>query len=99
MNTHTKVKNIDPILLAQYCLINEEQEIEKRQKDFISRISKFEEVRSLKEAKELAKKILPTANEYNVFYVGKFRCTVCNKIDTFRICIDSPEEYFSYDFT
>ena len=64
----------------------------------IEKIKHFSD-QDLNEAKELAKKIFPTTNEYNVFYVGKFRCTINNKIDNFRICVDSPEEYFSYDFT
>lgn len=66
--------------------------------EFKERILPFTKIKSLSEAKELAKKILPTANEINRFYVGDAKCIIVNKKDLFRISIDTATEYLCYNF-
>ena len=65
---------------------------------FKERISKFENVSTIEAAKELAKQILPTANEINMFDIGSAKCVVVNTKDLFRITLDSVEELICYDF-
>ena len=65
---------------------------------FKERIKSFELVITLKEAKELAKRILPVAKEINRFSIGNAKCTIISKDDNFRICLDTPNEFISYDF-
>lgn len=66
--------------------------------NFKKRLEEFGKINTLEEAKTLAGKILPTANELNVFRVGNAKCTIINKEDNFRICLDTNEEFISYDF-
>lgn len=65
---------------------------------FKDRIKAFNNIKTLSEAKELAQKILPTAKEISRFNIGSAKCTIINKENNFRICINSPEEFISYDF-
>ena len=71
----------------------------KKTEQMIARINEFQKVKTLEEAKLLAKKILPTTNEVSTFNRGNAKCTVVNKYDIFRITLDSPEEFISYDFS
>lgn len=80
-----------------YLIELEKQNKEKVEK-FKTRIAQFEEVSELEDAKALAKKILPTANEKGVFRVGNAKCTVINKADMLRISLDAPDEFIGYDF-
>ena len=70
-----------------------------RIKEFKERIAPFEAVSTLEEAKELAAKVLPTANEVNRFYVGDAKCVIINREDMLRISIDTADEFLSYDFS
>lgn len=63
-----------------------------------NRLSKFESVESLSEARDLVKKTLPVANEINRFRVGNAKCIVINKEDLIRISVDTDDEYLCYDF-
>ena len=62
------------------------------------RLSEFGNIKTIEEAKELAKKILPVANELNRFRVGNAKCVVVNKPTLFRICLDTEDEFIAYDF-
>ena len=62
------------------------------------RIAQFSTVSTLKDAKELAKKILPTAKEVSRFYVGDAMCVVVNRSGMLRISIDTAYEFICYDF-
>ena len=79
-------------------MIKLEKQKQEKYKKFIERITEFEKVSTLEEAKELAQKILPVANEKNIFRVGDARCVVVNNDEQFRICVDSAEEFIAYDF-
>lgn len=76
-------------------------EVQKAEKvnSFKERIAPFKTVATLREAKDLAAKILPTANEVNMFYVGDAKCIVINKEEMLRISIDTTNEFFCYDFS
>ena len=75
----------------------EKQNIEKYE-SFKTRIKQFEEVRTLEEARELSEKILPIAGNRASFRVGNAKCTVISTEEMFRICVDTAEEFISYDF-
>lgn len=66
--------------------------------NFKKRLEEFAKISTLEEAKNLAKKILPTANEFCVFRIGNAKCTIINKKENFRICLDTSDEFISYDF-
>ena len=66
--------------------------------EFKERLKQFNEVESLEEALELAKKILPVKNEITRFNVGEGKCTIVNRKDNFRISLDTETEFVSYDF-
>ncbi len=66
---------------------------------FKKRIEQFMNIQTLEEAKELAVKILPTSKEISRFNIGEAKCTIINKEDIFRICLDSQEEFISFDFS
>lgn len=66
--------------------------------EFKERISKFDTITTLNEAKELSKLILPVANDYNKFKVGNAICIIINKSDLFRVSLNSETEFISYDF-
>jgi len=75
----------------------EKQNLEKCEK-FKERVKQFETISSLEEAKDLAAKILPVAKDVSSFRVGSAKCTVVNKDDMFRICVDTADEFICYDF-
>ena len=76
----------------------EKQNAEKYQ-NFIERIDEFKNITTLEDARELAKRILPTKQEISKFYVGNAKCVVVNTEKQFRLSIDSEKEFISYDFT
>ena len=76
-----------------------EQQKKKKVSDFLLRLEKFGDITTLEDAKDLAQKILPVPNDINTFKVGNAKCTVINREDMFRVCVDTPEKFISYDFT
>ena len=78
------------------------QNIEKQNKEkeakFKERISAFKDITTLKDARELAGRILPVAQELNKFRVGNAKCVIVNKPEQLRICFDTGEEFIAYDF-
>ncbi len=78
------------------------QNIEKQNKEkeakFKERISAFKDITTLKDARELAERILPVAQELNKFRVGNAKCVIVNKPEQLRICFDTGEEFIAYDF-
>ena len=75
----------------------EKQNIEKYQK-FKARIQQFENITTIAEAKELAKEVLRISDKDCSFKVGNARCVVISNENMFRISIDTPDEFISYDF-
>ncbi len=75
----------------------EEKNIQKYE-NFKERIKCFQKVNTLQEAKELAKKILPTANEINIIRIGNAKCTIINNEKEFNINVETVDEYISYNF-
>ena len=63
------------------------------------RLLPFAEIESLEDAQQLAKSIIPTNTPYTSFYVGSAKCSVINKPDSFRISIDTADEFICYDFS
>lgn len=91
-------KNLDPRYLQYNAVSDLEQNNKVKLELFILRISPFKHIKSLKDAKELAAKILPTANELNRFYIGSAKCIIVNKKDLFRISLITEKEFISYSF-
>ena len=89
---------MNPALLQYNAVVRAESKNSDKLLEFKERIAPFETAKTLTEAKELAAKILPTANELNRFYIGDAKCTVINRDDLLRITIDSANECLSYDF-
>lgn len=85
-------------MLQYSSVLNQSSQNISKLNDFKERIVAFNNVSTLEEAKELATKILPTSNEINHFYIGEAKCTIVNSENTFRICLDSPEEFLCYNF-
>ena len=90
---------MNPALMQYNAVVNTESVNSDKLSEFKARIAPFEKVETLAEAKDLAARILPTANELNNFYIGDAKCTIVNKADMLRICIDSAEEFLCYDFS
>lgn len=84
----------------QMDLMNQlEKQNAEKYKNFLKRISEFKNITTLEEARELAKKILPTSQELSRFFVGNAKCVILNTKDKLRISVDSAEEFISYDFS
>ena len=69
-----------------------------KEQEFKARLKAFENVTTLEEAKALAKTTLPVSQEINHFRVGNAKCVVVNRDNLFRVCVDTEEEFLSYDF-
>ena len=74
-----------------------EQNREKLEK-FKARLNEFNNVGDLKEAKELAERIMPVKNEHTVFWIGDAKCIIISSEQMLRISLESPKEFISYDF-
>ena len=86
-------------LYNQYDAVRQIEESQtKKYEDFKARLKAFEGVKTLDEARELASKILPVANEISHFNVGLAKCTIINRQDMLRISLDSDKEFVSYNF-
>ena len=93
---HTR--SLNPLLMQYQAVSGFETQKSNKIKEFMERLAKFENIETLSEAKELATKIMPTANEVNRFYIENAKCVVINKDNMLRISLDTPEEFISYDF-
>ena len=71
---------------------------EQKLKEFKERLSQFYNIETLEEAKELSKKILPVNSEFTRFNIGRATCFIVKRDDLFRICLDSKDEFISFDF-
>ena len=71
---------------------------DEKTENFKIRLSEFQNVYTLEEAKKLLQKNMPVVLERTTFYVGKSKCTIINTEKQLRIMYDSPEEFISYDF-
>lgn len=98
MNENSSKRSIDPNMMQYQASLNFEAQKADKLKEFKDRVAPFAMVSTFEEAKELAKKILPTANEINRFYVGDAKCMIVNRNDLLRISIDSATEFICYDF-
>ena len=92
-------KFLNPSLANYDAIMQLEKQKKEKLNSFKERIESFKLVSTLEEAKKLAEKILPTVNEINRFYVGDAKCTIINRVDRLRICVDTNEEFFCYDFS
>ena len=63
-----------------------------------SRIKMFESVKTIDEARALAKKIMPISRDITIFKVGFAKCIIINKPNFFRVSLNSSKEYISYNF-
>lgn len=86
--------------LYQQYVIQQSQESKDKEKveAFLERIEPFSKLSTLEEAKDMAKRILPTKPEVTGFYVGNIKCTVVNREKEFRISVDSKEYFICYSF-
>ena len=99
MNENASKHSINPAMMQYQANLNQEMQKADKLKEFMKRVEPFKIISSFDEAKDLAKRILPTANEINRFYVGNSTCIVVNREDLLRISIDTAEEFICYDFT
>ena len=91
---------MDKFIYNQYAAEQQRAvEDSEKSKAFLERIKPFKDVTNLSEAKELAARILPVKEDITTFYVGNIKCTVINKENLFRLCIDSPQEFICYNFS
>ena len=97
MNDNIYRKEIDNINNANAQLKANEENNAKVLK-FKERIQAFANVKTIDEARELIKKILPVANKINKFKIGNAVCTVINDEKMLRISIDAETEFISYNF-
>lgn len=88
------VKNYDMLKFQQSITKQNEEKLE----NFKQRLNEFKNAQTLYEAKELAKKIMPVKDGKTVFRIGEAKCIVINTDNLFRICLDTPQEFLSYDF-
>lgn len=98
MEEKKTTKSLNPLLMQYQAVSGFESKKSNKVSEFIERISNFRNVQTLSEAKELAAKIMPTANEVNRFYIENAKCVIINKDDMLRISLDTAEEFISYDF-
>lgn len=89
----------NPNIVQYNAILNQEIQKANKIKDFKERIAAFENITTIEEAKALATKILPTANEINRFYISDAKCVVINRDDLLRISIDTNEEFICYNFS
>ena len=90
---------MDEFQYRQYLAFQESEAKEKKaQSALLERVRQFAEIDTIEDAKELAKKIIPTSQEVTQFNVGNIKCTVINRKNLFRISIDSEEEFICYSF-
>ena len=89
---------LNPSIMQYEAVLKQEQDNNSKYTEFMQRIEPFKMVSTLAEAKELAAKILPTANELNTFFIGNSKCTVVNNDEMLRICVDSANEFICYSF-
>ena len=84
----------------RYAIAQKQALEDKKKADNLKRrLEPFNNIESLEKAKELAKEILPTAEEYTQFYAGNAKCSVLNAQDVFRITFDTADEFICYDFS
>ena len=84
----------------QYAIANAQDIQDKDKADELKvRLLPFASVETLADAQKLAKEILPTNQVYTSFYVGNAKCSVVNKPDSFRISVDTADEFICYDFS
>ena len=98
MNENSSKHTINPAMMQYQANLKQEVQKTDKLKEFMKRVEPFKTVSSFDEAKDLAKRILPTANEVNRFYVGDTTCIIVNREDLLRISIDTAEEFICYDF-
>jgi len=65
---------------------------------FKEKLKAFDNVKTVNEAKTLAKNILPTTNEINCLKVGDAKCVIIMRGNLFRILLQSAEEFICYNF-
>lgn len=97
--TKTKVFTSKEIAYLQYRdLQNQEIQEQEKIENFKERISKFKNVKTLKEAKNLIDKIIPVSRDFNIFRIGNAKCTILNRGDCLKISFETKEEYICYCF-
>ena len=63
-----------------------------------TRIDKFKNLRTITEARSLAKDLFNIKDEINYIKAGDGCCTIINRADTFRIILNSDKEMICYNF-
>lgn len=98
----------NPQMLSNYSAFDEKKDNvennrennDKKEKveNFKKRLTEFKNINTLSEAKELMEKIMPVKLERTVFFIGDAKCTIISKHNLLRICLDTPQEFISYNF-
>ena len=75
--------------------VNADAEVEYNK--FKEKLKVFEGVKSISEAKEIAKSFLPCKNEKTYLKIGNAKCVIISRGDVFRICLDGEKEFTCYN--
>lgn len=76
---------------------NTQQKIEHEEYEHVkSKIARFRDIKTVSEAKSLAKELFAVRNEINHIRAGSAQCTIINKSDMLKIILDSPSEMTCY---
>lgn len=75
----------------------QQQQTEKLQ-NLKERVMKFSDITTLEDAKLLASDSFRVSSEFTEFSISNAKCTIINKDKLFRISLNTPEEFISYDF-
>jgi len=85
--------------LDSYSLIYNEIFNEKEEyNELCSNFRKFEDIQTLDEAKSLCKELFDLKQEIITFVIGNAKCVVINKVNSFRISLDTVDSFVCYDF-
>ena len=66
--------------------------------DFKKRLSQFNDIKNVDEAKKLLNSIMPVTMERTVFFVGDAKCTIINKENLLKISYKSATDYIIFNF-
>ena len=78
--------------------IKTEEDAQKEYENFKSKLKAFRNVKTVSEAKELAKKFLPVNNEINYLLVGNAKCVIISRRNLLRIVLKKDKEMVCYNF-
>lgn len=71
---------------------------QKEYTNFKEKLKVFNNVKTVAEAKSIAKTFLPIHNEINYITIGSAKCTIISRKNVFRIVLKGHKEIICYNF-